>query len=91
MPNLTPTQNRAVLTVPVTDGEFALGVQRLAEETHTVSSKLSTQIREHLKAMSYRLLELVPLKFDRHLELRNASKADSRIACRAHAAHMPCR
>jgi hypothetical protein len=57
----------------VTHSEFALGVQRLAEETHTVSSKLSIQIRENRKAMFYRLFELVPLKSDRHLELRSAS------------------
>jgi hypothetical protein len=57
----------------VTHSEFALGVQRLAKETHTVSSKLPIKIRENRKAMSYRLLELVPLKLDWHLELRCAS------------------
>jgi hypothetical protein len=46
----------------VRHSEFALGVQRLAEETHTVPIKLPTQIRENQKALSYRLLELVPLK-----------------------------
>jgi len=57
----------------VTHNEFALGVQRLAEETHMVSSKLPIQIRENQKAMSYCLLELVPLKLYRYLQLRGAS------------------
>jgi len=57
----------------VAHSKFALGVQRLAEETRTVFSKLPVQIRENQKTMSYRLLELVPLKLDRHLELRSAS------------------
>jgi hypothetical protein len=36
MPNLTPTYNRAVLTVPVTHSEFATDVQLLAEQTHGI-------------------------------------------------------
>lgn len=65
----------------MTYSEFALGVQRLAEQTHTVSSKLPIQIRENQKAMFYRLLESLPLKLGRHLELRSAQFSNARYNC----------